>query len=107
MAFANVEELFAGLKGRFRADKAQGDKATLSIILSDENYWITVDNGTMDAGKGNAPGDPDLILRAKADDFVKIMNGEMNAMTAFMQGKVKAEKNMGLAVKLMGWFGMG
>ncbi|MBE2192792.1 MAG: SCP2 sterol-binding domain-containing protein [Anaerolinea sp.] len=106
MAFTNAEDLFARIGELFRADKAQDDKALLAFNLSGKNFWMKVDKGTLESGSGDAPGEPDLILKAAAEDFVKIMNREMNPMTAFMSGKVKAERNMGLAIKLMGWFGL-
>jgi putative sterol carrier protein len=108
-SFANLTELFNGLPGLFRADKAKDVKAVLAFHLSGAdaaNYWIHIDNGTIKTGQGEPPSAPDLILKATGDDFLKIMNGQMNPMTAFMQGKVKAEKNMALATKLMSWFGL-
>lgn len=105
----SVQELFQKLQEQFRPEKAQGDKAVLAFQLTGADagsYWMKIDNGKLDVGEGTPPAEPDLILKAAADDFVKIMNGEMNPMTAFMSGKVKAERNMGMAMKLMAWFGM-
>lgn len=106
---SDMETLFGRMKTSFRPEKAMSDKATLAFVLSGDNggsYWIKVDTGKLETGEGAPPAEPDLILRANTDDFVRIMNGEMNPMTAFMQGKVKAERNMGIAMKLMTWFGM-
>lgn len=105
----SVQDLFQKLKEQFRSEKAQGDKAVLAFQLSGADsgaYWMKIDNGTLEVGEGTPPAEPDLILKAAGDDFVKIMNGEMNPMTAFMSGKVKAERNMGMAMKLMAWFGI-
>jgi putative sterol carrier protein len=101
-AFSSVKDLFDNIQTRFRPEKAQGDKAVLAFELSGQDsgsFWMKIDNGT-------PPAEADLILKAAGEDFVRIMNGEMNPMMAFMQGKVKAERNMGMAMKLMGWFGM-
>jgi len=109
MGYATLKDMFQKLPERFNSAKAKGDKAVLSFDLSGANgglYWLKVNEGKMEAGEGAAPSEPDLIIKAAGEDFLKIMNGEMNPMTAFMSGKVKAERNMGLAMKLMGWFGM-
>jgi putative sterol carrier protein len=108
-AFSSVKDLFDNIQTRFRPEKAQGDKAVLAFELSGQDsgsFWMKIDNGTLEVGEGTPPAEADLILKAAGEDFVRIMNGEMNPMMAFMQGKVKAERNMGMAMKLMGWFGM-
>ncbi len=105
----SVNELFEKLSSRFKPEKAQNDKALLAFELSGDNagtYWMRVTNGTLETGQGEPPGQADLILRASADDFIRIMNGQLNPMAAFMSGKVKAERNMSIAMKLMAWFGL-
>ena len=49
---------------------------------------------------GDAPSD--VTLTAAADVFKAILDGEMNATTAFMTGKLSVDGSMGLAMKLAG-----
>jgi len=42
----------------------------------------------------------DCIIAISDDDFVKLMNGQLNAQQSFMQGKIKIKGNMMLAQKL-------
>ena len=42
----------------------------------------------------------DVTLTADADVFRAILDGDMNATSAFMQGKLSVDGNMGLAMKL-------
>jgi putative sterol carrier protein len=38
----------------------------------------------------------------KDEDFVKLMNGELNGQVAFMSGKLKFKGSMSTAMKLQG-----
>ena len=51
---------------------------------------------------GVRPGDAeaDVTLTADADVFRAILDGDINATAAFMQGKLAVDGNMGLAMKL-------
>ena len=105
--FANVQEIFANLCNAFQPAKAQGDKALIQFDLSGDNggkYWIKIADGACETGSGEASGTADMTLVTTADDWLKVTNGELNAMTAFMQGKIKVQGNMGLALKLQSWF---
>ena len=50
---------------------------------------------------------PTITVVATADDYLKMVNGDLSAMSAFMAGKVKVKGNMGLAMKLQSIFGLG
>ncbi len=108
-AFTSVQEIFDNMCKGFRSDKAQGEKATIQFDFSGDGggkYWVKVADGGCQTGSGAAPENVDMTLLSSAEDWVKISNGEMNPMTAFMQGKVKVQGNMGLAMKLQTWFAM-
>jgi len=108
-AFTSVQQIFENMCQGFRADKAAGDKAVIQFDFSGDGggkYWVKVADGGCATGSGTAPENVDMILLSTADDWVKISNGELNPMTAFMQGKVKVQGNMGLAMKLQSWFAM-
>jgi putative sterol carrier protein len=42
----------------------------------------------------------DVTLSAEADVFKAILDGDMNATAAFMQGKLTVDGNMGMAMQL-------
>ncbi|WP_431298781.1 SCP2 sterol-binding domain-containing protein [Tabrizicola sp. BL-A-41-H6] len=42
----------------------------------------------------------DVTLTADADVFRAILEGDMNATSAFMQGKLKVDGSMGMAMKI-------
>jgi putative sterol carrier protein len=108
-AYTSVQGFFDNMSSTFLPAKAQGEKALIQFDLSGENggkYWIKVGNGQCEVGNGLAPATVDMTLLASADDWLKVTNGELNPMTGFMQGKIKVQGNMGMALKLQTWFGM-
>ena len=45
-----------------------------------------------------------FAIKMKADDFAKILSGDLNVMMAFMTGKLKIEGDKGAAMKLTALF---
>lgn len=48
----------------------------------------------------NEERDAPFAIKMKADDFSKILSGDLNVMMAFMTGKLKIEGDKGAAMKL-------
>jgi len=48
---------------------------------------------------------PSVTLKMAAADLVALVNGDLNAMAAFMQGKLKVEGDMSAAMKMQAFFG--
>ncbi len=108
---ANAKEVFDNLCSQFKPEKAPNEKAVFVFDLSGEGgskYWSKIDNGTCDAGEGPLPAGltADITVLATAADFVALVNGEINPMMGFMQGKFKVQGNMGIALKMMTWFNL-
>ncbi|MEM1374819.1 MAG: SCP2 sterol-binding domain-containing protein [Pseudomonadota bacterium] len=55
-----------------------------------------------DAGVRAGDGDADVTLKADAETFQGIMDGDVNPTTAFMTGKLSVDGDMGMAMKLAG-----
>ena len=102
----DIKNLFPILVDRFIPEKAVGVAATIVFDLSGENggkFWLKLDQGEISGGEGDAV-DAAMTLRASADDWYAVATGELNAMQAFMTGKVKIDGDMSLAMKLQTMF---
>ena len=88
-------------------EKAGSTDATIAFDLSGEGggkWWVRVKAGKADSGKGEPPEAPKLTLKASVDDWVKIMTGKLDGTSAFLQGKLKTEGDLGLAMKMPAMF---
>jgi putative sterol carrier protein len=101
-----VAQIFPTMCQRFIPSKAEGLNATIQFNLSGDNgglYWLKIGDGACEAGEGQAEN-PKMTLKAAADDWYAVSSGQMNAMQAFMSGKIKIEGDMGLAMKMQTMF---
>lgn len=97
-----VKSLFPAMVDRFLPEKAGDMSTTILFDLSGDNggfYWIKIADGAATTGAGDL-SDPAMTVKASADDWFAVATGEMNAMQAFMTGKLKILGDMGLAMKL-------
>ena len=65
---------------------------------------ITIANGTCTVAPGLGRETEALTLTADAADYLSIITGKMNAMSAFAEGKIKLKGDLALAMKLMNFF---
>lgn len=63
-------------------------------------YWILQDGKLLESALGNAP-EADLTLTLTYDDSVRVQSGELDANTAFMQGRMKVAGNMAKFMQLL------
>jgi len=105
-AISNIDELLADMPKRWLPEKSAGIHAVIQLDLSGDNpqqAQFIIDNGSLDIKPGPA-ANPNLVLTAKAEDYLAINNGELDAVKAFMQGRIKAKGDLGLALKFQSMF---
>ena len=101
-----ISEISQMMTDGFVAEKAAGTNAIIQFDLSGDNggqFWVHINDGSIEIGKG-VHDDPKMTLKADADDWVKVSKGELNAMQAFMSGKIKIQGDMSLAMKMQTMF---
>ena len=98
----DVMGLFPAMVDRFLPEKAGDMNATILFDLSGDNggcFWIKIADGAATTGAGEV-NDPAMTVKASADDWFAVATGQLNAMQAFMTGKLKILGDMGLAMKM-------
>jgi putative sterol carrier protein len=101
------EEIIEALPKYLVPEKAGATKAMIQFDVSGDpggKWWAKIADGKAETGKGDAPEPATLTVGAEASDFVKIMTGQMDGMSAFMSRKLQIKGDMGLAVKLQTLF---
>jgi predicted lipid carrier protein YhbT len=63
-------------------------------------YWVLEDGRLLESGLGKLE-DAEVTLTQTWDDSVAIQKGDLDANTAFMQGKVKVTGNMAKVMSLL------
>lgn len=99
MSLANVTD---AIKAKIGDDSGLG--TTLKFDFGDDGV-IFVDATQSPNAVSNDNSDAECTVKVTMDDFNGIMAGDLDAMTAFMMGKLKVEGNMGVAMKLSSLLG--
>ena len=100
----NAREFFDPLEARAAdSTKAAGLNATYLFDIDGAGKWIVrVENGNVSVQEGT--GEADTTISASEDTFIKIVNGQQNATSAFMMGKLKVTGDLSNAMKLQKLF---
>ena len=66
-------------------------------------WTATIADGQLNITEG-VSASSQVTFKMQAADFVALVNGTMNPIAAFMQGRIKVEGDMGVAMKLQTLF---
>ncbi|MGP9665395.1 SCP2 sterol-binding domain-containing protein [Halomonas sp. AOP22-C1-8] len=92
------------LKARFNSDAAEGMDEVFQFHFEDAgDHYLVIKDRALDVQEGEHD-DPSVSLSMGTDTLKGIMTGDINGMTAFMTGKLKATGNVMLATKLTSLF---
>jgi putative sterol carrier protein len=80
------------------ASTATGLKGTVKFSFNEGVVFI--DNAQQPYTVSNENKDADCTISLSLEDAAKLMSGEMNAVTAFMFGKLKVSGDVGIAMKI-------
>jgi NAD(P)-dependent dehydrogenase (short-subunit alcohol dehydrogenase family)/putative sterol carrier protein len=91
-----VSEIFAGMTSVFQADQAAGVDVVFQFDISGEgggSWQVIVKDGACEVAEGSH-GSPTTTVKMGDEDFVKMITGELNAMSAYTSGKLKIQGDL-------------
>jgi putative sterol carrier protein len=106
MAISNVKDVFGGMPAAFNPAAAKGVNAIFQFEITGDgggSWNVNVKDGACQVQEGkNAT--PTVTLTMASDTWLGIVNKQVNAIQAFMGGKLKLTGNMMLAQKIQDLF---
>jgi putative sterol carrier protein len=104
-----LDEVFRRFPEYLHASKTRGMDAVVKFKIggrSDGNadrYVVVIADGTCRAGSG-IDAEPGVTIVVDAADFLKLVTGNLNPLTAFLRGRLKVKGDLVLAAQLPGLF---
>jgi len=106
MTEMNVSEIMKTIPNYFVPEKAKSISGVVQCVFSGEqasDWIITIKDQACKVEEGKTD-DPDLTIKADAEDGVNVLTGKLDAMRAYMLGKVKVFGDLSLGMKLTNLF---
>ncbi|HLV17839.1 MAG TPA: SCP2 sterol-binding domain-containing protein [Pseudomonas sp.] len=97
---STVADIINSMQSKFNPSAAAGLDLIFQFNIEDgENYALLVKDGTCSVEQGENPN-ANVTLILDTETLKGITSGETDGMQAFMAGKLRAEGDMMLAMKL-------
>jgi len=107
---ADLKEILGNLTTKIEAAdpaKMKGVSAVYQFDLTGDGggvFHVAVDDGKPTVVEA-AHDNPNITISMAAEDFNNMLDGKLNATSAFMAGKLKVKGDMSLAMKLQSLLG--
>ena len=101
-----VEDLMKKMPDAFLAEKAEGVDAVIQFHLGEGGDWVCTIRDQACTAEPGTTDDPNLTLTAEAGDYIDMITGELNPMTAIATKKVVLKGDLNLAMKYMNLFAL-
>jgi len=101
MAITTVQEVLDHLS-EVDPTQVQGVNAVILFDLAGEGggkWTVRLEDGALTLEEGET-ATPNMTLSMDAQDLIALSNGELNPVSAFMQGRIKVSGDMALAMRM-------
>ncbi len=102
----NIPQSFAGLAEAFLPDRAANVNKSIQFNFTgaEEGVWhAEINNGVMTYGQGPAET-PNATATVDSQDWLSLLRGELNPMSAVISGKLKIKGDPMLLAQFQSWF---
>lgn len=103
-----VTEVFNDMPNRVKADRIAGVNTTIQFDLGGDEpakWALAIADGAATVIEGGAESAAATIIMDSAD-FVAMYKGELNAMAAFMSGKIRVDGDLNTVMQLQAALGL-
>ncbi len=103
-----IADLMSKMPGAFVPEKAAGLDAVIQFKFTGAesgNWYVAIKDGKVEVTQGEYPS-PSMTLTADSGDYLQLFTGQLDPMQAFMQGKLKLQGDLNLAMKMTQFFQM-
>jgi putative sterol carrier protein len=97
----SLQILTERIKGILGTDSGLG----VTVKFNTDEGFVFIDTNVVPNMVSNEDLPADCTFNVSAKNAWKLMDGELNAMTAYMMGKLKIDGDMGIAMKIAQTFG--
>jgi putative sterol carrier protein len=100
-----IKDLMDRMPGAFIAERAEGVDAVIQFHFGDEggDWSCTIRDQKCSVEEGTAE-EPNLTLTAEPSDYIDLILGKLNPMTAIATKKLVLKGDLNLAMKYMNLF---
>jgi putative sterol carrier protein len=71
------------------------------------NWRLCMNDGHFDMSNGDGDAEADVVLSLDQETFVELLEGRQNFLTGVLQGRIRADGDLALALRLRGIFPLG
>lgn len=101
---ADIQAMYETMAGRFNPSAATDLNAVFQYKLDDGvAFYAAVNEGACTV-EGGEHDEPSVTLMMDSQTYEEVLSGETNGMQAFMSGRIKAEGDIMLAMRLEALF---
>jgi len=106
---SEIRDTILAMPSKFVAEKAGNAKALIQLDLTGDSggqFAIDIADGACTV-REEAAEKRDVTVTMDGGDFVALTEGNLNAVQAFMGGKIKVAGNVGMVMQMLNWFKLG